>query len=98
MPRLYKGIVYRSILITLLAFLLASIGSLAFSAYTTGARAIQTIQTRLNQLLDTVQSTVKIACFLDDKDLAKEVALGLLSNSEVLRVPHCRPTWNKPKP
>ena len=80
------GIVTRSILITLTAFIIASIGAIAFTAYATGERANRTIETRLNQLLDTVQSTVKIACFISDKDLAKEVALGLLSNSEVLRV------------
>jgi signal transduction histidine kinase/HPt (histidine-containing phosphotransfer) domain-containing protein/ActR/RegA family two-component response regulator len=81
-----KGIVFRSILITLLAFLLASIGSIAYTSYETSQRASHTITTRLNQLLDTVQSTVKIACFLNDQDLAKEVALGLLSNPEVLHV------------
>ena len=81
-----QGIVFRAILITMLAFIVASIGSIAFTAYATSERANQTINTRLNQLLDTVQSTVKIACFLNDGDLAKEVALGLLSNSEVLQV------------
>jgi len=80
------GIVYRSIFVTLLAFLVAGIGVVAYASYTTAQRATRTIDTRLNQLLDTVQSTVKIACFLKDADLAKEVSLGLLSNSEVLRV------------
>ncbi len=80
------GIVNRSILITLLAFLVAGVGALTYTSYTTAQRATRTIDTRLNQLLDTVQSTVKIACFLKDEDLAKEVSTGLLSNSEVLRV------------
>ena len=80
------GIVHRSILITLLAFLVAGIGALAYTSYTTAQRASQTVDTRLNQLLDTVQSTVKIACFLKDEELAREVSMGLLSNSEVLRV------------
>jgi signal transduction histidine kinase/CheY-like chemotaxis protein len=84
LPR--DGIVNRSILITLLAFLVAGIGALTYTSYTTAQRATRTIDTRLNQLLDTVQSTVKIACFLKDTDLAKEVSTGLLSNSEVLRV------------
>ena len=81
-----QGIVFRSILITLVAFLLASVGSVGYTAYETGERANRTINTRLKQLLDTVQSTVMIACFLNDKDLAKELSLGLLSNSEVARV------------
>ncbi len=80
------GIVVRSILITLLAFLVAGIGAVSYTSYATAQRAAQTIDTRLNQLLDTVQSTVKIACFIRDEELAREVALGLLSNSEVLRV------------
>ena len=80
------GIVNRSILITLLAFLVAGIGVVTYTSYATGVRASQTVDTRLNQLLDTVQSTVRIACFLKDTDLAKEVSMGLLSNSEVWRV------------
>ncbi|MEW6514266.1 MAG: ATP-binding protein [Pseudomonadota bacterium] len=84
LPR--DGIVNRSILITLLAFLVAGISVVTYTSYATAQRATRTIDTRLNQLLDTVQSTVKIACFLKDEDLAREVSAGLLSNSEVLRV------------
>ena len=43
-------------------------------------------QVRLEQLLDTVQSTLRVACFVKDQELAREVASGLLSNTEVLRV------------
>ncbi len=82
----WGSIVNRSILITLLAFLVAGIGVIAYTSYATGARASHTIDTRLNQLLDTVQSTLRIACFLKDADLAKEASIGLLSNSEVWRV------------
>lgn len=41
---------------------------------------------RLEELLDTVERTVQIACFLDNRDLAAEVASGLLSNQIVARV------------
>ncbi|WP_186343097.1 putative bifunctional diguanylate cyclase/phosphodiesterase [Allochromatium palmeri] len=41
---------------------------------------------RLNQLLDTVESTASVACFTGDKVLANELASGLLRNSEVLAV------------
>ena len=81
-----QGIVFRSVLITLAAFIVASLGAIGFTAYSTGERANLVIETRLNQLLDTVQSTVKTACFVGDHDLAREVAQGLLSNSEVLQV------------
>ncbi len=41
---------------------------------------------RLNELLDTVESTVRIACFVGNEELAKEVANGLLKNREVSAV------------
>lgn len=41
---------------------------------------------RIEELLDTVERTVQIACFLDNRDLAAEVASGLLSNRIVGRV------------
>lgn len=41
---------------------------------------------RLAELLDTVESTVRIACFVGDEELAMEVARGLLKSSEVLTV------------
>ncbi|OGA23895.1 MAG: hypothetical protein A3I02_08035 [Betaproteobacteria bacterium RIFCSPLOWO2_02_FULL_67_26] len=40
-------------------------------------------QARLNELLETVQRTASIACFLSDRQLADEVALGLISNRTV---------------
>lgn len=40
----------------------------------------------LNELLDTVESTASIACFVGDQALAQEVANGLLKNSGVLGV------------
>ncbi len=40
----------------------------------------------LQELLDTVESTVSIACFVRDASLAGEVARGLLKNSSVLGV------------
>lgn len=84
LPR--DGIVNRSILVMLLAFLVAGIGIVTTVSYSTAQRTARTIDTRLNQLLDTVESTVRIACFLKDRDLAREVSMGLLSNSEVLSV------------
>jgi diguanylate cyclase (GGDEF)-like protein/PAS domain S-box-containing protein len=40
----------------------------------------------LQELLDTVESTVSIACLVQDASLASEVARGLLKNSSVLGV------------
>jgi diguanylate cyclase (GGDEF)-like protein/PAS domain S-box-containing protein len=41
---------------------------------------------RLSELLDTVESTVRIACFVGDEELATEVARGLLKSSEVMAI------------
>jgi hypothetical protein len=41
---------------------------------------------RLDQLLDTVESTASVACFTNDEVLANELASGLLRNSEVLSI------------
>jgi signal transduction histidine kinase/DNA-binding response OmpR family regulator len=84
--RIGNGIVLRTILVTLLAFLVSSLVAIAYTTHETGQRAEQTIDARLVQLLDTVESTVKVACFVNDPGLAREVALGLLGNPEVLRV------------
>jgi signal transduction histidine kinase/CheY-like chemotaxis protein/HPt (histidine-containing phosphotransfer) domain-containing protein len=82
----HDGILLRSLLVTLLAFIVASVGSILYTAYVTGERATKTVDVRLNQLLDTVELTIKTACFVNDEGLAREVAQGLLSNSEILRV------------
>jgi diguanylate cyclase (GGDEF)-like protein/PAS domain S-box-containing protein len=42
--------------------------------------------THLDGLIDTVESTVSIACFVRDQQLANEVATGLMKNREVLGV------------
>ncbi len=38
---------------------------------------------RLQELLSTVESTARVTCYLSDRTLAKEIALGLLSNRAV---------------
>lgn len=43
-------------------------------------------QARLDELLSTVESTLRIACFIKDTALAKEVATGLMSNRIVAGV------------
>lgn len=80
------GIILRSILVTLFAFLVAGVAAVSYTSYATAQRAIVAVDQRLNRLLDTVLSTVRIACFLRDADLAREVSEGLLGNPEVLRV------------
>lgn len=80
------GILLRSILVTLLAFALVGFATLAYTVQAARNAAQEQSQVRLEQLLDTVQSTLRVACFVKDQELAREVASGLLSNTEVLRV------------
>jgi len=81
-----RGLLLRSTLVVIFAALLASIAAVAFTAYITIQRAHQASETRLNELLDTIESTLSVACFAKDKTLAGELAQGLLSNSDVLAV------------
>lgn len=81
-----RGLLLRSTLVVILASVLASLAAVAFTAYATAQRAHQASETRLNELLDTVESTLSVACFAKDATLAGELAQGLLSNSDVLAV------------
>jgi len=80
------GILLRSILVTILAFALVGCATLAYTVHVAQGAAQEQSRVRLEQLLDTVQSTLRVACFVKDQELAREVASGLLSNTEVLRV------------
>lgn len=54
----------------------------ALTARQTEAQALE----RLNELVETVESTVRVACYLSDEELAREVARGLLKAREVSSV------------
>jgi hypothetical protein len=67
----------------------SSSGGFGFCFLTTQVTDIRTqtqFTARLGELLETVESTVQIACFAKDEALAAEVTNGLLKNSEVLGV------------
>jgi diguanylate cyclase (GGDEF)-like protein/PAS domain S-box-containing protein len=76
----------RSAALTLLAVALlggaSMIGALLINESRESAKQYQ----RLNELLDIVEQTVQVACFLDNRELATEVANGLLANRIVARV------------
>lgn len=81
-----RGLLLRSALTVIVASLLAGMVAVAYTAQATSQRAHRVSETRLNELLDTVGSTLAVACFAKDHTLAGELAQGLLSNSEVLSV------------
>ncbi|MBI3149136.1 MAG: response regulator [Betaproteobacteria bacterium] len=60
--------------------------SLAVTMAVTRDRAETNSARELGELLDTVESTVQIACFVEDQALAAEVVRGMLKNSKVLGV------------
>ncbi len=73
------------------AIIVAIVGSvgLALLAFTVVLAAQQeraSQQARLAELLDIVQPTVAIACFLSDRNLADEIARGLLKYRSIKRV------------
>ncbi|MBP9713796.1 MAG: bifunctional diguanylate cyclase/phosphodiesterase [Sterolibacterium sp.] len=82
----WHGILARSLIVMLgIALLVGGLMGL-LSGRLTGERTQVVAMQKLGELLDTVESTVSIACFANDKELAREVAQGLLRNSEVRRV------------
>jgi len=84
--RIRDGILLRSILVTILAFCLVGVATVAYSIQSAREQAEVQSRERIEQLLDTVQSTLRVASFVKDRELAREVAQGLLSNNIVLRV------------
>jgi diguanylate cyclase (GGDEF)-like protein/PAS domain S-box-containing protein len=84
--RWWHGILARSLLAVLaVASLMGAISTYSVSRVV-GERTHSQALTKLGELLDTVESTASVACFVGDEQLGKEVAQGLLRNSEVLRV------------
>jgi diguanylate cyclase (GGDEF)-like protein/PAS domain S-box-containing protein len=81
-----RGLLWRSTLAIITASFLAAAVAVAYSAHATSQRTQAASQTRFNELLDTVQSTLAVACFAKDQTLAGELAQGLLSNSDVLAI------------
>ena len=81
-----SGIVFRSLAaVALITLLLGGVSSFIIHAQVTERGHAEALQ-RLGELLDTVESTASVATFANDDQLAREVAQGLLRNSEVQRV------------
>ncbi|MET3129988.1 diguanylate cyclase (GGDEF)-like protein/PAS domain S-box-containing protein [Oxalobacteraceae bacterium GrIS 1.11] len=80
MERLYTSIVFRS---TAIVFAIALSVGILFSAVTNSLSMRwerEMIRTRMAELLNTVENTASVACFLSDKGLAAEVSRGLMKN------------------
>jgi len=80
------GLLLRSMLVVMLASLVAGAGVVGYTAQTIDEEEHFASRARLGELLNTVESTVQVACFARDSALAGELAEGLLRNSEVQAV------------
>ncbi len=82
----HKGILFGSIISALgTVFIIVTIFVL-ITAYTTAVDTQKYIANHLEELLDTVESTAGVACFVEDKQLASELAAGLLKNEGIASV------------
>lgn len=80
------SILARTTLILLVSAGLTGAVFIVLASAVIAERAHSQAQARLGELIDTVERTVSIACYLSDKPLAAEVAQGLLKNREVASV------------
>ncbi|MDD5298005.1 MAG: response regulator [Rhodocyclaceae bacterium] len=82
----YRSLLARTALIILGA---AGVAGLIFAFVTTQVTTSlseERSNTQLSQLLDTMESSVRTACYVGDRGLAKDIALGLLKNNDVAAV------------
>lgn len=82
----HKSLVARATLAILLLVALVGAASLWLGYGQAMRRESAQAQAQLRQLLDTVEHSARVACFLGDKKLAGELAEGLLANRIVQQV------------
>lgn len=86
MVRWWDGILARSLMAVVGISLLMGGAASIIAGQMVGERVYARATQKLGELLDTVESTVSVACFTGDEQLANELAQGLLRNSEVEHV------------
>jgi len=82
----HRSILFRTASVLVVLFLFLGVFALTVTFKLNQSRAEEESIARLDQLLDTVESTASVACFAKDDVLATELANGLLKNAEVLAV------------
>jgi diguanylate cyclase (GGDEF)-like protein/PAS domain S-box-containing protein len=81
-----KGILFGTIISALGAVFIIVTIFVLITAYTTAVDTQKYITNHLQELLDTVETTAGVACFVEDKQLASELATGLLKNEGIASV------------
>ncbi len=84
--RWHHSILARSTLLVFLAVVVAGFISLRGTASLVQDRAYQETEYRLSELLDTIERTVQVTCFVMDKALATEVVQGVMKNRAIASV------------
>ncbi|MFC7421422.1 response regulator [Iodobacter arcticus] len=80
------SLVFRSAAIVLCIALLAGAVFSGITYIVVAQKERELHRVRVNELLSTVEDTIKIACYLNDKNLAAEVGRGLLKNHFISQV------------
>lgn len=78
-----SSIVARTTLSIIVFALVVGVGFTGFAAWLVQRNEETQLRERLGELLSTVESTARIACFVNDAALAREIGLGLMSNHAV---------------
>ena len=82
----HHSILAKSTLLVLAAVMLAGLLALVVTGGIVSQRAEVESQRRLKEVLDTVERTVQVACFVMDRGLSGEVAEGVMQNSAIASV------------
>ncbi len=81
-----KGILFGTVVSAIVAVAGIVVIFVLITAYITAADTQKFFTKHLDELLDTVESTASVACFVEDKQLAAELVAGLLKNNGVASV------------
>jgi len=79
----HRGILFGTIVSAVATVFLIVTIFVVITAFTTAADTQKYIAKQLEELLDTVESTAGVACFVEDKQLAAELVAGLLKNEGI---------------
>ena len=81
-----KGILFGTVVSAIGAVFCIVAIFVLITAYTTATDTQKYFAKHLEELLDTVESTASVACFVEDKQLAAELVAGLLKNNGIASV------------
>jgi PAS domain S-box-containing protein len=85
-PRWYHSIPTKTTLLVLVAVSIAGLATLKGTEHRVTERAYQETESRMKELLDTIESTVQASVFVMDDNLANEVARGVIKNNAIAAI------------